>query len=185
MRVQIVGTAGSGKTTFAKKLSKVTNYPHVEIDNLQFKENWVKLSDHDFDKLLAEAIKGQDWIACGNYFSSNARIYEKADYIIWLEYPLWKIFWRVTCRTLRRIWTKEPTCNGNVETIRRQFFSSESIYVWVCKSYKKRIKKYTQMSKDPHQSHKWILVRNEQQKDNALKTLPEKIKQDDWRKCDE
>lgn len=171
MRIQIVGTSGAGKTTLAKELSGLTGYPHIEIDNLQFGENWCKRPDVDFDKDLEKALSPTNWIACGNYFSSQVKIYDKADRIIWLNYSFSKIFWQVTLRTFRRLWTKAPCCNNNIETFSRQFFSKHSIFLWVLTSHRRRIRNYNRLIKDQKYRHKWIVVRTHQDRSNCINQI--------------
>ncbi|MCB0319265.1 MAG: AAA family ATPase, partial [Bdellovibrionales bacterium] len=51
-RVLIIGNAGSGKTTLAKKLSLQLKIPLVSLDSLFWKPGWVELSRAEFDQLL-------------------------------------------------------------------------------------------------------------------------------------
>ena len=173
MKIQVVGTSGSGKSTFANEIASLFSYPHIEIDNLLFEQNWKMRPKDDFDTDLAKAIQQDNWVACGNYFSSKANIYEAADIVVWMNYPLYKILWQVTHRTIHNIWTKKPCCNGNIETIRQQFFSKNSIFIWVLGSHRRRVKKYTALSKNPDHTHKWIVITNEAERKKCLQNLRE------------
>ena len=41
-RIMIVGSSGSGKTTFSRNLHKKLNLPVIHLDKLFWKENWVQ-----------------------------------------------------------------------------------------------------------------------------------------------
>jgi len=41
-RISVIGTSGSGKTTFANKLAGILRIPHVELDALYWEANWEK-----------------------------------------------------------------------------------------------------------------------------------------------
>ncbi len=40
-RIVVIGTSGSGKTTLARELAGRLNVPHIELDALHWKPNWV------------------------------------------------------------------------------------------------------------------------------------------------
>jgi adenylate kinase family enzyme len=40
-RINVIGTTGSGKTTFSKELSTALGIPYVQLDELFWKPNWV------------------------------------------------------------------------------------------------------------------------------------------------
>ncbi|HEX9239346.1 MAG TPA: hypothetical protein VF910_01650, partial [Candidatus Bathyarchaeia archaeon] len=41
-RISVVGTIGAGKTTFARKTSKLLDAPHIELDALHWEPNWIE-----------------------------------------------------------------------------------------------------------------------------------------------
>ena len=45
MRINVVGTAGSGKSTFAKSIAKKFNAPYVQLDEIFWKPNWKDICD--------------------------------------------------------------------------------------------------------------------------------------------
>ncbi|SVD27343.1 uncharacterized protein METZ01_LOCUS380197, partial [marine metagenome] len=42
MRINIIGTAGSGKSFFSKRVAQKLNIPCVEIEALAWKRNWTE-----------------------------------------------------------------------------------------------------------------------------------------------
>ena len=74
--------------------------------------------------------------------------------LVWLDYPLAINLWRLTCRGLQRIVTREDLWNsGNRETFRGQFLSRDSLYVWAIKTHRKKQKRYLAVMDDPDFSH--------------------------------
>ena len=68
-RVNVVGTSGSGKSTFCKRLSELLDAPHIEMDRLYHKPNWGEPTSEEFEAIVAEAIKPDCWVLDGNYHS--------------------------------------------------------------------------------------------------------------------
>ena len=60
-RVIVVGSSGSGKTTFARNLGAVLGRPHVEGDALYWGANWTPRNDDELRRLVAEAASGDRW----------------------------------------------------------------------------------------------------------------------------
>ena len=89
MKIVILGTTGSGKTTLARKISKELGIPHVELDALNWDPNWQQVDDVLFRDRVKEAISGEKWVVDGNYSrAGHDLIWPRADVAIWLDYPL-------------------------------------------------------------------------------------------------
>ena len=100
-RVLVMGSSGSGKSTFARGLSDITGIPTVSIDALFWKPGWVESEREEFQRRMIEAVQQPRWIMDGNYTRHGAGELRRqlADTIIWFDLP------RSTCMfgILRRI----------------------------------------------------------------------------------
>ena len=67
MRINVLGTSGSGKTSVAKRIAKKLNIPYVELDELFWKPNWTESTDEEFFPKLEEALSADAWVLDGNY----------------------------------------------------------------------------------------------------------------------
>ncbi len=172
MKIYIIGTSGCGKSTLAKQLAKKLNYPHIELDQYRFLPNWQKRNENEFLNLIKEKTKVQDWITCGNAtLNLQHALLNNADTIIWLDYPFFLIFWRICKRTFKRILLKEPCCNGNFETFRQQFFSRDSMFFWVTKTFRQRRREYQKLLFDPLFGAKMLHINNPKLVNHAIKPL--------------
>jgi adenylate kinase family enzyme len=141
-RIALAGSTSSGKTTLARRLSAITGAPHVELDALYHGPNWVPMPD--FRERVAEATSGEAWITDGNYAVVRDLTWARADLIIWLDYGLPRILWRLTERTFRRWWMREELWNGNRETLRNHFLSKQSLYLWALQTHRRHRREYPQ-----------------------------------------
>src|SRR5262245_18327938 len=66
-RINVVGTSGSGKSTFGRKLSELLKLPYYEIDQLFWMPQWQQSSDEELLAKVREVTSGQKWIVDGNY----------------------------------------------------------------------------------------------------------------------
>ena len=136
-RIAIVGVTGSGKTTLAKLLAERLAIPHVEMDRINWQPGWQPLPNDIFRDRIDAALRGPAWVVDGNYSFSRDIVWGRADTLVWLDYPLWWSFWRLLVRSLRRLITQEPLWNGNKETLRGLFFSRDSLFLYIFKSYRR------------------------------------------------
>lgn len=146
-RIVIVGTTGSGKSTLAASLSTILNIPHIEQDALYWEENWTKTSDAAFIEKVNHAINtaGDSWIVDGNYSLSRLIVWPKADTVIWLDYPLRLIYWRLFWRSLKRVISREKLWHNNRESFYSQFLAKDSLFIWARDTYHRRKATYTQI----------------------------------------
>ena len=66
-KVIILGCPGSGKTTFAEKLSRITGLPLYHLDAIWHKPDKTHISREDFDARICEIFNSSKWIIDGNY----------------------------------------------------------------------------------------------------------------------
>jgi hypothetical protein len=62
----------------------------------------------------------------------------RADTLVWLDFSLAVILWRLFLRTNRRIFRREVLWNGNRERFAGAYLSTDSLYLWVFRSFWKR-----------------------------------------------
>ena len=87
-RILIVGCPGSGKSTFAKELHRITGIPLIHLDMLFWNEDGTTVEKSVFYERLTEALKGERWIIDGNYASTMELRMEACDTVIFLDYPV-------------------------------------------------------------------------------------------------
>ena len=154
-RIVVVGSTGSGKTTLASQLAARLGIPHVELDALYWEPNWTEADGEVFQERVRWALTGDAWVADGNYGSVGAReiAWGRAKTIVWLDYALPLIMRRLTWRTLRRVFRREELWNGNRERFRVQFFSRDSLFLWVLRTYRRRRREYPVLLADEQFAH--------------------------------
>jgi adenylate kinase family enzyme len=99
-RIMIVGCAGAGKSTLARRLSEKTGLPVIHIDRLYWTEGWVNRSREDTRRLVTKAVAGDEWIFEGNNSSSFDIRIAKADTVIFIDPPIPLCLFRVLKRII-------------------------------------------------------------------------------------
>lgn len=95
LKIDIVGSVASGKTTLARKISKEFNIPHYEKDNVVWKRTPsgdVKRTPQERDAYFNDIISKKEWVVEGSPRQSLKESYDCCDYIIVLdEYTLTRL----------------------------------------------------------------------------------------------
>jgi adenylate kinase family enzyme len=141
-RIAVVGTTGSGKTTLARRLARWLGQRHVELDALYWEPKWTPAATDAFRKRAVQAVSGDGWVVDGNYGQVRDIIWSRADTMVWLDYSLPVIFWRLVRRTFWRMGTLAELWNGNHERPREQFVSRDSLFLWALRTYRKSRRQY-------------------------------------------
>jgi len=148
-RICVVGVTGSGKSTLASDLARRLQLPFVELDALYWGPDWTACSDEELRQRADEVIRGDAWVVDGNYSSIRDLTWPRAEAVVWLDYPLPLILWRLWKRTWKRVLTKENLWGTNTEILWPQFFSKDSLFLWALKTYWKRKRTYTDLLSRP------------------------------------
>ncbi len=185
-RICVVGTTGSGKTTFAAALAARLHVPHIELDALHWDPGWQEVPDEVFRQRVEMAARQPAWVCDGNYHVVRDLLWARAEAVIWLDYPLGVIFARLLYRTLRRAITREVLWNGNREPFwpHLKLWSPESLIHWMFKSYGRRKREYPQLFAQPEYAHlhvirfaaprqaaAWLAGKTRSEATNMLKSL--------------
>jgi adenylate kinase family enzyme len=156
-RFAVIGTSGSGKTTMAQRLAECLGVQHVELDALHWGSDWTPASREVFRQRVCQALRGDAWTTDGNYSAVRDIVWDRAEAIVWLDYSLPVILWRVTTRTVRRIVTQEKLWGENRENFAASFLSRDSIILWALRTYRRRRREYPALFAQPQYAHLHIV----------------------------
>lgn len=158
-RIAVVGATGSGKSTLARKLAEKLALDYIELDALQWGPNWTAVSSDTLREKVGQATLVPRWVCDGNYSITRDIIWPRAEALIWLDYRLSTIFWRLLWRTWRRWRTHEELWNVNHERLFDQFmlWSDRSLFLWLFKSYGQHKREYPHLFTRPEYRHLKVL----------------------------
>jgi len=139
MKINVVGTTASGKTTFGKELAETLGVAFIEMDAIFWEPNWQEPSDTVFFENLQKAIDLPSWVLDGNYTRTIPIKWKDVDTVIWLDYSFRK-------------------------TIFQSVISKDSIILWCLRNYRINRKKYEAAMNNPEYSHiQFVRLRSHQE----------------------
>ncbi len=77
-RVVVIGTSGSGTTTFARRLAAILSMPHIELDALHWEANWQEVPRPVLRARTRQATAAPRWVVDGNYSSVRDIVWPRA-----------------------------------------------------------------------------------------------------------
>lgn len=100
-RALVIGPCGAGKSTLAGELGARLSLPVFHMDQLNWKPGWTESSKDEIAAKLYDIITTDRWLIDGTYGGTLAPRVERADTIVYLDFPI------SLCvrRLLKRIWT--------------------------------------------------------------------------------
>ncbi len=157
MRVAVVGSSGSGKSTFARRLGAVLALQVVELDAINWQAGWRDLNTHDpeeFARRVAAAVAGEAWVTDGNYGRVLPIILRRATHIVWLDYERRVIMPRVLRRSFQRSLSRREIWpgTGNVETW-ASWLDKEHPIRWSWDTFARRRARYEEAFADQRLAH--------------------------------
>lgn len=137
-RILLYGVTGSGKSTAALAIGARRGLPvHLADEEFGWLPGWVQRPEAEMRALAEAAASEPTWVFDTAYSAFRDLVEPHADVIIGLDYPRWLSLGRLLRRTVSRLVTRQPMCNGNVETL-RQVFSRDSIIAWHFRSFARK-----------------------------------------------
>jgi adenylate kinase family enzyme len=144
-RLVVVGASGSGKTTLARDVARRLDLPHVELDALHWGPNWTESPLPIFRERVERALGGERWVADGNYSRVRDVTWNRADTLVWLDYSLVLVMYRLITRTLGRALSREELWNDNREPLWEPFFSRKSLWLWALQQHPRHRRQYPEL----------------------------------------
>ncbi len=84
----IIGCPGSGKTTFALKLHKLTDLPLYHLDAIWHKPDKTHIPREEFDTRISEIFTTPEWIIDGNYNRTIEMRLKECDTVFLFDLPV-------------------------------------------------------------------------------------------------
>jgi len=100
-RVLVIGSPGAGKSTLARALAQSTGLPVHHLDRMHWLPGWVERDRAEGRMMLEAVLASPQWIIDGNYGSTLPLRLERADTVVWLDYPTRICLWRAISRWWR------------------------------------------------------------------------------------
>jgi adenylate kinase family enzyme len=88
-RVLVMGCAGSGKSTFGRRLADKLGLPFVSIDQIYWQPGWREPEPEAFTAKMTREAEKPAWVIDGNYMRSGAGELRRAraDTVLWFDLP--------------------------------------------------------------------------------------------------
>jgi adenylate kinase family enzyme len=171
-RIMVVGvSAGVGKSTFARKLSKILDIDVYHLDTFYWEPGWVEASIESFSSRQQEIIHQSQWIIEGNYKHTFDLREKFADTIIYLELPLSICLFRVMKRWILNIGKYRPDrADGCEEKLDFTFLK------FICSTYFDRKKSMNKRLRDLESIKNVIQLRNKKEMYIFLRKLENSTK---------
>ena len=169
-KVVVIGSGGSGKSTFSRQLSDRTGLPVYHLDALNWRPGWVATPKEEWDALMKQLVGKDTWIIDGNYGRTMDMRLAAADTIIFLDMPRHLCVYRIIKRRMMyRGKTRPDLAEGCPERLDLKFVK----WVW---SYRQTSRPALLNKLSTLTGHKTIyILRSPREVRQFLEQLPEAI----------
>ena len=164
-RVVVIGSGGSGKSTFSRELGRVTGIPVIHLDREYWRPGWEETPKDEWANRVADMLEGDRWIMDGNFGGTREMRMQAADTIIFLDLPRRVCLYRILKRTLKYYGRSRPDmAEGCLERLDLEFV----MWVW---NYKHRSRKRLLAELEGLEEKSVMILRNQRQVSDFLANL--------------
>jgi adenylate kinase family enzyme len=174
MRIAVVGTTGSGKTTLARALAAQLGLSYIEMDALNWQAGWRDLSrtnPEEFVRRVTHAIAPDAWVLDSAYGLVRDLVWRRATHLVWLDYDRSIIMCRVIRRSLVRAALRTELWAGNRERWSHMLRPSHPIR-WAWNTWDRRRKDFEERVARQDYAHLAVLrLRRPREAEELLREL--------------
>ena len=99
-RVLVIGSGGSGKSTFAKSLGELLGIEVKHLDSFYWRPGWQETPKDEWLDKVRELASADSWIIDGNFGGTLETRIQHCDTIVFLDLPRLVCLWRIAKRRL-------------------------------------------------------------------------------------
>jgi hypothetical protein len=99
-KVFIIGIAGSGKTTLARRLTAELGSPHIDLDAIRYPQHKDKVLLPELRPTIDALVQEPRWVVEGAYTGWTEPLLAAADRIVWLDTGAKRSAYRILQRHL-------------------------------------------------------------------------------------
>ena len=162
-RILVIGSSGSGKSTFARNLGEILNVEVVHLDAYYWHAGWIETPKEQWPGVVEKLLERDEWIIDGNYSGTLEMRIAACDTIIFLDLP------RLICltRVLKRVLVYRNQSRPDMAEGCPKRFDWEFLkWVW---EYPKRTRpRMIELLKKSSESKKVIWLRSQSEIDQFL-----------------
>lgn len=151
-KVAVIGSPGSGKSVFSRKLGESLELPVIHLDSHYWQAGWTPTASEEWDEFLKEQVGKEQWIIDGNYTRTLDIRLEAADTIVFLDLPRPLCIYRIIKRRFMYRAESRPDLNADCEEKLDAGFVK---WVW---NYRKKVRPKVLEAIELHGEGKKILI---------------------------
>ncbi|MEJ5064574.1 hypothetical protein WH279_13775 [Erwinia sp. MYb375] len=106
-KILIIGRPCSGKTTLAKKLSRLWGIPSYDLDDINWRKGWDRVNVEEMNQRVQCILSTDEWIISGDYLSGLPQRLSHATDVIILNVNGFTATYRYFKRVLFRTFGQE------------------------------------------------------------------------------